>query len=236
MFRSVVHTQPKDEKGTKKDVFCFSFGVAIFWGFSEEEELAFLAELKAFEKESLPKPEIDEFSFAYGDKMRIEEDEIILQKKDSLTKLAISFAIAQSVKLTVFEDTIARTIEHSKQIPRALAEHGKIPLSRRETSRKMGELFLERNYINLHTEILDTPEFFWDHAELEPFYRRMFYYLDVGKRVELLNRRLKLMHDLYEILTNELNHQQSSRLEMTIIILIVIEVVIALLRDLFHLI
>src|SRR6266446_5391758 len=75
MFRSVVHTQPKDEKGTKKDIFCFSFGVVIFWGFSEEEELAFLTELKAFEKDPLAKPEIDEFSFAYGDKMRIEEDE-----------------------------------------------------------------------------------------------------------------------------------------------------------------
>lgn len=235
-FRSVVHMQPKDEKGTKKDVFCFSYGVVIFWGFAAEEELAFLSELKSFEKDPFGKPEVDEFSFSYGDKLKIEEDEIILQKKDSLTKLAISFAIAQSVKLTVFEDTILRTIEHSKQIPRALAEHGKIPLSRRETSRKMGELFLERNYINLHTDILDTPEFFWDHAELEPSYRRMFYYLDVGKRAELLNRRLTLMHELYEILSNELNHQQSSRLEMTIIILIVIEVILAVLRDLFHLI
>ncbi len=236
LFRSVVHTQPKDEKGVKKDVFCFSFGVVVFWGFSAEEEISFLAEIKDFEKEPISKHEVDEFSFSYGDKMRIEEDEILLPKKDALTKLAISFAIAQSVKLTIFEDTILRTIEHSKQIPKDLALHGKIPLSRRETSRKMGGLFLERNYINLHTEILDTPEFFWEHAELEPSYRRMFYYLDVGKRAELLNRRLTLMHELYEILSNELNHQQSSRLEMTIIILIVIEVVLALLRDLFHLI
>lgn len=236
LFRDVIHTQPKDERGIKRDIFYYPYGVVLFWGFSLEEERMYLSSLKKFEKEPLIKPELDEFSFAYGDKMQIEEDEILLQKKDPVTKLAISYAISQSVKLTVFEEAIIRTIEHSKQIPKDLAIRGKIPLSRRETSRKMGELFLERNYVNLHTEILDTPEFFWEHSELEPFYRRVIHYLDVSKRVELLNRRLTLMHELYEILSNELNHQQSSRLEMTIIILIVIEVVLALLRDLFHLI
>jgi uncharacterized Rmd1/YagE family protein len=44
------------------------------------------------------------------------------------------------------------------------------------------------------------------------------------------------MHELFEILGDELNHQKTSRLEMTIIVLIVIEVIIAVLRDLFHLI
>jgi len=234
LFRDVIHTQPKD--GNKRDIFYFPYGVVLFWGFTEDEEKNLLSNLRKFEREPLNKIEIDEFSFAYGDKMKIEEDEIILQKKDTLTKLAISYAIGQSVKLTVFEETISRTIDSSKHLPRELAVRGKIPLSRRETSRKMGEIFLERNFINLHTEIIDTPEFFWEHSELEAFYRRMIHYLDVNKRGELLNRRLNLLHELYEILGNELNHQQSSRLEMTIIILIVIEVVLALLRDLFHLI
>ena len=236
MYRDVIHTQPKDDKGIKKDVFYFPYGVAIFWGFSEQEEKSNLSILRKFEQESISKPEVDEFSFIYGDKMRIEEDEIVLQKKDPVTKLAVSYAIGQSVKLTVFEEVIAKTVEETKYLPKNLARKGKIPLSRKETSQKMGEIFLERNHINLHAEILDTPEFFWEHSEVEPFYRRTIHYLDVTKRVEVLNRRLNLLHELFEILGNELNHQQSSRLEMTIIILIVIEVVIALLRDLFHLI
>jgi len=40
---------------------------------------------------------MDEFTFSYGDNMRIEEDEIILQTKNTLTKLAISYGLAQSV-------------------------------------------------------------------------------------------------------------------------------------------
>jgi uncharacterized Rmd1/YagE family protein len=234
LYRDVIHGQPKDDKGGKKDVFYYPYGVVVFWGFLESEEHEFLGLLKRFEKESLLKIELDEFEFSYGNKIKIEEDEIILHKKDPLLKLAISYAIGQSIKLTVFEETIANTVELSSQVPKELARHGKISLSRKEISKKMGELFLERNYVNLHTEILDTPEFFWEHSELEPFYRKVTHYLDAGKRAELLNRRLKLMHELFEILGNELNHQKTSRLEMTIIILIVIEVVIAVLRDLFH--
>jgi len=236
IYRDVIHMQHKDEKGGKRDVFYFPYGVVIFWGFSIEEEKELLSALKKFEKEPLPRVELDEFSFSYGDKMKIKEDLIVLQKKDAMTKLAVSYGLGQSVKLTVFEEVIAKTVESTKQLPRELSSFGKISWSRKETSQKMGELFLERNYINLHTEILDTPEFFWEHSELETFYRRVFHYLDMTKRVDLLNRRLNLMHELFEILGNELNHQQTSRLEMTIIILIVIEVVIALLRDLFHLI
>lgn len=236
LYRDVVHIQVKEEKRVKGDIFYFPYGVVVFWGFSEDEESALLASLREFEKESLKKGERDDFTFIYGDALKIEEDEITLQNKNPLTKLSISHGIAQSVKLTIFEDTIQNTINHTKRLPKELALKGKISLSRKEISRKTGELFMERNFINLHAEILDAPEFFWDHPELEPFYRRTVHYLDVNKRVEILNKRLNVVHELFEILSNELNHQHSSRLEWTIIFLIVIEVVLAVLRDLFHLI
>jgi uncharacterized Rmd1/YagE family protein len=236
LFRDVIHTQVREDKRIKGDVFYFSYGVFVCWGFTLEEEHEILASLRDFEKEPFSKPEIDEFTFIYNGAMRIEEDEIVLQNKSNLTKLAISHGLAQSVKLTVFEEMIQKTIENTKKLPNDLARKGKITLSRKAISRQMGELFTERNFINLHTEILDAPEFFWEHPELEPFYRRTVHYLDVNKRVDILNKRLSIVHELFEILSNELNHQHSSRLEWTIIWLIVIEVFIALLRDILHLI
>lgn len=231
LFRDLIHLQLKDGEEIKGEIFYFSYGTVVAWGLSADEELSLLHELKDFEREPLLKPELDEFTFVYGDIMKIEEDEITLHNKNVLTKLAISHGIAQSVKLTVFEEIIQKTIDHTKHLPNDLARKGKISLSRKEISRKLGELFIERNFINLHTEILDTPEFFWEHPELEPYYRRTSHYLDVSKRVEILNRRLNVVHELFEILSNELNHQHSSRLEWTIIILIVLEVAIAVFHD-----
>lgn len=236
LFRDVIHIQIKEDKRIKGDIFYFSYGSVVCWGFTEEEEKEILQSLKEFEKESLSKMELDEFTFVYGDTIKIEEDEIYLHNKSTLTKLAISHGIAQSVKLSTFEELIQKTIDNSKMLPLHLAKKGKIPLSRREISRKMGEIFIERNFINLHSEILDTPEFFWDYPELEPFYRRTAHYLDVSKRVEILNKRLNVIHELFEILSGELNHQHTSRLETIIVLLILIEVTLALLRDLFHII
>lgn len=236
LFRDSVHIQLKEDKKPKGDVFYFSYGCVVLWGFVEEEEHAILGSLKEFEKKPITKPELDEFTYLYGDNMRIEEDEISLPSKNTLTKLAISYGLAQSVKLTTFEETIQKTIDNTKHLPEDLAIKGKIPLSRKSISRKMGELFIERNFINLHAEILDTPEFFWNYPELEPFYRRTTHYLDTKKRIEILNRQLGAIHELFEMLSNGLNHQHSSRLEWTIIILIFIEICIVMLKDLFHLI
>jgi hypothetical protein len=42
------------------------------------------------------------------------------------TKLALSHALAQSVKISLFEELISSTIEQTKDIPKSLSETGKI--------------------------------------------------------------------------------------------------------------
>jgi len=143
--------------------------------------------------------------------------------------LTVSHGFAQSVKLGAFENTISSSFEKTRHIPVNLATKGKIPLSRKEIRKKMGALFLDRSSINLHTDVLDTPEFFWEHPELEPVYLDVANELDIETRGQVLNQRLDVLRELFEMLGNELNHQHSSRLEWIIIWLILIEVIVTLL-------
>lgn len=232
-YRDAIHIPYPTENG---EVFLFSYGVVVFWGLTEEEELQLLEKVKITENGPIEKMERDKFFFSYGDSARIHRDEIVLQNKDAITKLAISYGLAQSVKLAVFEERINKTIENTKKLPEDLAVKGKIFLSRKEISQKMGELFIERNSVNLHTDILDAPEFFWEYSEYEPLYRAIANYLDLSPRVDVLNKRLNIVRELFEMLSNQLNHQHSSTLEWTIIWLIVIEVALAVMKDIFHLI
>jgi len=153
-----------------------------------------------------------------------------------LSLLAVSHALAQSVKIDAFEERIETTVQHTKHIPQQLAEEGKVSLSRKEIRKKMGALFLERSSINLHFDILDKPEFFWEYPEVEPLYVMTAHYLDIETRVEVLNQRLGVIHDLFDMLNSEFNHQQSSRLEIVIILLILIEVTVVFFKDVFKLI
>lgn len=233
LYRDVIHV-PVQEGIEQGDVFYFSYGVTICWGLPLELCRIYLDKVKEFEHQSLDEHETDEFTFTLGDSPKIVEDEIILPNDDTLHRLAISHGIAQSVKLGTFENALRKTFDHTKQIPEDLAKHGRIPLSRQEIRRKMGELFIERSSINLHVDVLDTPEFFWEYSELEPLYAMTANYLDIETRVEVLNQRLDVIHELFEMLGNELNHQHSSRLEWTIIWLIIIEVGLTFLKDVFQ--
>jgi uncharacterized Rmd1/YagE family protein len=233
LFRDVVHIEVP-EADQIHDVFYFSYGATVTWGLTPEQVTKYLNLVSEFEKRHLDEIETDEFTFVFGDTPRIVEDEIVLPNKDVLTRLAISLGLAQSVKLGTFEIALQKTFNNTKHIPEELAKYGKVSLSRKEIGKKMGELFIERNSINLHVDILDTPEFFWEYTELEPLYLMTTNYLDIKRRVEVLNQRLDVVHELFEVLGNELNHQHSSRLELTIIMLIVIEVCLSLMRDVFH--
>lgn len=233
LFREVVHIQVvvDDAYG---DIFYFPYGCVVFWGLPLSICQHYLDMIREFEVQHLDEMETDEFTFIKGEPAKIVEDEIILPQDDTMSRLAISHGLAQSVKLGTFENAIRKTFNHTKHLPEDLAKHGRIPLSRREIRRKMGELFIERNSINLHVDVLDTPEFFWEYSELEPLYSMIANYLDIKTRVEVLNQRLDVVHELFEMLGNELNHQHSSRLEWTIICLIIIEVLVSFLRDVFR--
>jgi len=119
-------------------------------------------------------------------------------------------------------------LKKTRHLPEELARKGKIYMSRKKLSKKIGALFSERNSINLHSDILDTPEFFWRRPRYEHYYLMASEYMDIQTRLDILNRRLGVIHELYDILSSELNHRHSSRLELIIILLILIEVVVVL--------
>jgi uncharacterized Rmd1/YagE family protein len=106
----------------------------------------------------------------------------------------------------------------------------KNPLPQKEISRRMGQIFLARNYINLNSEYLAIPEYFWEHPSYEDYYEMVEKFLDIPSRVAALNQKLDVLHELFEMLTSQLQHRHASILEMIIILLIFIETVINLIE------
>jgi uncharacterized Rmd1/YagE family protein len=134
--------------------------------------------------------QIEDFHFEYNPRTRsprIRDDMITyvtsknLEVGDVLTdrlrtpnpkiKLAISHAIAQSVKLSVFEDAMETTMTGAKFLPAELARRGELGLTRRELVRMSGRLFRLRVGIMLGGTVLDTPDWFWEsEPELHEVY------------------------------------------------------------------
>lgn len=217
--------------GDGGECFLFDYGAWVAWGLSDPVTATLMQTIRLYEEGSLAEIEIDRSEFTYGELFRIKGDLVTLHDDSVLSKLTVSHGLAQSVKLSAFENAIQRTYNSTKQIPDELSRYGTITLSRRAIRQRMGELFNVRSSINLRLDVLNSPDFFWNYPELEPIYIQVAVEEELQKRLEVLNTRLKIIHELFEMLANELNHQHSSRLEWTIIWLIIIEVALTLSID-----
>ncbi|KAK4192116.1 Sad1-interacting factor 2 [Podospora australis] len=215
------------------EVFLFEYGVVVIWGMSAAQEQKFLKEITKFEVEKLAPDDVEteKFNFYYTHEYqaRIYNDFITLRDKNNyMTKLAISHALAQSVKTSLFEELIASTIDTCKDIPTQLALTGKIALSRSQINMQIGDLFILRISIHLNGSVLDTPELFWVEPQLEPVYQAVRSYLEMDQRVSLLTERLDVIADLLAVLKDQLSHGHGEKLEWIVIVLIAAEILVAL--------
>lgn len=210
----------------------FDFGVCVEWG--EKIDDLFLQSITDVNVSTLPVIDYEYLDYDFsGEDRKIDDDVVYIPCDENFQKVigAYSFAIAQAHKLSVYESLITKTIDKSIHIPSELANKGLINLSSRKTAKLRGELFLIKSDINLGFELLDTPKYFWEHPNEEIYYNEMINYLEISQRINVLNKKINVVSEILEMLSDEQKHQDSSFLERVIIFLILVEVVIFLLHD-----
>ena len=189
------------------------------WNLSErdEEQIVQIA-LKSDSNESLQETlrEEDDMTYSYDNiasqrSTKVENDEISLMSQELGEKMAISLAFAQSVKLILHEETIDSKIDLYKKYPEILSRTGKIDLSQSDIA-KIGELFIIRNTVNLYSDMLDTPDVFWEEDKFEPTYKKLRKYLDIDKRIEVMNQRMEIIRELLELLSTQQDQSHANRL------------------------
>lgn len=221
------------------DIFFFNHGCFVCWGFKKNFEDKLLDYVRDYAIQPLPSIETDHFYYHYGEETSIDTHErlrldiITLDSDDAQIKLAISYGLAQSIKLEAFEEAIKDAIKKNSYLPEEIASRGVISLSRRSIFKRIGEIFIARSSINLNIEYLDVPEFFWRNPNLESYYLMTKNFLDIPSRVTALNQKLDVLQELLDILNSQVQHLHSSLLESIIILLIALEIVISLFQ--FHL-
>lgn len=231
LSRDVLHVVNEKEPG---DLFFFAHGCFVAWGYQKSFEDKVQKFVSAFSTNKLAAVESDYFYYEVGkvteidthEKLRI--DIITLQSDDPQIKLAISYGLAQSIKLEAFEESILGVIKRNNHLPEEIASRGKISLTRKAILQRMGEIFLARRSINLNMEYLDLPEFFWRNPNLEEYYVMTSKFLDIENRVSALNQRLDVLQELLDILNTQVMHIHSAWLEGIIIILIFVEILLSL--------
>ena len=238
--------------GIDTEIFIFEYGALAYWGVNEQSvwdtlvatlrpgyqqpaidydcELCTFSYTKTKDYPMTTSASESDYHTQHSDNIRyswLDQDHFYLATTEADVKLAYSFAIAQSEKLSYFEDKISTQINTTRRYPEELADKGHVGLSGREIAKTKGKLFLHRMNIILHTDLLDTPDFFWERTDLEPLYVHARKYFEISRRVRVLNTRLEVVAELFDMLHDQQKQKHSDRLEWIVIWLIIVEVIVA---------
>lgn len=219
-------------------IFIFKNGSVVFWGVKRHQVNQYLESIIPFSDKPIDFLVRDEFSYSLSDKTSIESHDYF--EVDCLTinsnsdsddlRLSLSYGFSQSVKLQYFETVLENLIDKYTPIIHNLSKKGYIAVSHSQIRKIVAEILGAKSEMNLISNFVYHPKFFWQHPTFEEYYIMLEGFLDIPRRVNAFNHRLDTLNEIFDMLNNYLVNQQSHKLEIVIIILIALEVIFSLLN------
>jgi uncharacterized Rmd1/YagE family protein len=236
--RDVLRINP--EKSGKILVFIFKNGTVVSWGLKRHQVRFYLEILKPFVTQPVSFSVHDEFHYKQGKRTGIEPhgyfdvDCLSIDPLDDHEelKLSLSYGFSQSVKLQYFERTLEALIEKYEPFIKNLSTQGVMRVTRNQVRQIIGEILGAKSEMNLISNFLYHPKYFWQHPTLEEHYIMLERYLHLPRRVAALNHRLDTINEIFDMFSAYLENRHAHRLEIIIIALIAIEIVFGVLN--FH--
>lgn len=219
-------------------IFIFKNGTVVSWGVKRYQINDYLNTIKMLVTKPIALFIHDEFHYQLGSKTSIEPHDFFdvdcleIEDDSEELKLSLSYGFSQSVKLQYFETIIEVLIEKYNPMIQSLSQTGEMPIKRKQIQQVIGEILGAKSEMNLISNFLYHPKYFWQHPTLEVDFIMLERYLHLQRRVNALNHRIDTLNEIFEMFNGYLEIRHSHHLEIIIIILIMMEIVIAVMN--FH--
>lgn len=228
--RDVLKLNPRHNK--EHTVFIFKNGTVVAWGVKRYQINDYLNTIKLLIDKPATLLVHDEFHYQIADKTAIEPhdffdvDCLTMEDNSDELKLSLSYGFSQSVKLQYFETIIDALIEKYNPMIQTLSHKGKMPISRKQIQQVIGEILGAKSELNLISNFLYHPKYFWQHPTLEQHFSMLERYLHIQRRVNAINHRLDTLNEIFDMFNGYLENRHGHNLEIIIIVLIAIEIVL----------
>jgi required for meiotic nuclear division protein 1 len=207
----------------------FKYGAVVLFGVSADEEQKLLQELQL--RDPLARPETETVELRIdGDHARGPriEDGVIFVPDANVPRLqVIAEALAKSVVLAHYENTIAAVFDRIEPLAQNLNDHGRGGRVR-ELLQHIGDALLSEHRMVGRVEVREKPDALWDHAELEQFYPRLDREYELRDRAAALERKLDLVSRTARTALDLVQQRSFLRVEWYIVALIMFEILLTL--------
>lgn len=215
-------------------VFLSRFGGVVFWNCPDplihqiHEELKSLPGLSRLEEQARDFLKV---------KVGAAEDSVgfseVHLREFTLEKLRIvSLTLAQSVALDHFEAAVSQAMARFQPVVRALSHEGKLLLPHREVLRIVGFAMEVRAAVLDNLTLFDDPPDTWESESLAHLDSALYGQFDLEERLGAIREKLAYLHDAGATFLGLLDTRKNHRLEWIIILLILVEILLFIGKDL----
>jgi required for meiotic nuclear division protein 1 len=227
----VVSTAPLTFKyGSGGYVTLFRYGVVVLMGLTAAEEEQILRSVRLrLVRPVAPSEEESALIEIVPDK----DDQILpggpitLKTMTPEHLIVIADALSKSVVLARDEREVASVFDLVEPFARQLADHGRVVAGRSAILKIIGNALIVQHRVSGRVAVTEKPDVVWDRPDLDRLYARMEDEYELRERTETLTRKLAVIADTAEVLTDIIDTRRSLRLEIVIVALIAIELLVA---------
>ena len=212
-------------------VVLFRYGVVVLIGLGPDEQTAFLTALKPRIVGEFPRYEEDfariELCDDSGESVQ-PGGPICLKAFSDDRLLVVADALAKSTVLSHDERRVSAVFDVIEPFAQELAAHGRTPRRRTEILKLIGNALLVQQRVSGRVAVAEKPDALWEKPELERLYARLEDEYELKERVDALDRKLTVISETANALTDIIDTRRSLRLELAIVLLIIFEIGLAL--------
>ncbi len=207
----------------------FRYGVVVLFGVAIADELRFIESLQPLLSNPYRVPDVETLAIHAGSNhLGVQSDTVSL---DTLTleKLQlVADALSKHLVLNLYEHKVASEFDKIEPLAQELASFGKVSAGSKKLLSKIGHMLLIEHRMVGRAEIGDKPETLWDFPQLGGLYASLADEFELNERQAALNRKLGLISDTAQTLSDVWDNKQLHKLEWYVIGLIFFEIVLSL--------
>ena len=138
----------------------------------------------------------------------------------------VAEALAKSTVLSHDERRVSAVFDVIEPFAQELSEHGRTPTNRKAILKLIGNALLIQQRVSGRVAVAEKPDVLWEKPELERLYARLEDEYELKERVDGLDRKLTVIAETANALTDIIDTRRSLRLEVAVVLLIVFEIAI----------
>ncbi len=224
----VARFPPKD--GREQVSFFFDFGAVVFIGIDgpERERLIRAISIRLAQEPHAPLTEDFLVEVRPGAPLEVQFDRVVLPEA-SLPMLDItSLLLAQSVAMDYYEEDVQDILKRTDAITTSLQTAGRLPGKVGDLLRFIGLCIATKNGVIATLALFDKPDSTWENRDLDRLYNALRLNLEIEDRFRALEAKLRMIQESLVLLVDLSRHRSTWRLEVSVLVLILFEVIIML--------